>query len=98
MSLFNGIKTAPTPNLVNYNYALQFYNFLISNKNVGFRGHICYNCFECWVDLLYSDSEQIKSLINSTSPLPINATLRKLQKLIKMLEDIKARKMSCKMH
>ncbi len=67
MSLFSGIKTAPTPNLVNYNYALQFYNVLISNKNVGFRGHICYNCFECWVDLLYDDSEQIKSLINSTN-------------------------------
>ena len=67
MSLFSGIKTAPAPNLVNYNYALQFYNVLISNKNVGFRGHICYNCFECWVDLLYDDSEQIKSLINSTN-------------------------------
>jgi hypothetical protein len=66
MSLFNGIKTA-APNLVNYNYAIQFYNVLISNKNVGFRGHICYNCFECWVDLLYSDSEQIKPLINSTN-------------------------------
>jgi hypothetical protein len=66
MSLFNGIKTA-VPNLVNYNNALQFYNVLISNKNVGFRGHICYNCLECWVDLLYSDSEQIKPLINSTN-------------------------------
>ena len=67
MSLFSGIKTAPTPNLVNYNSALQFYNVLISHKDVGFRGHICYNCFECWVDLLYDDSEQIKSLINSTN-------------------------------
>jgi len=67
MSLFNGIKTA-APSLVNYNYALQFCNILLSNKNVGFRGHMCYNCFECWVDLPYSDSEQIKSLINSTKP------------------------------
>ena len=67
MSLFSGIKTAAAPNLVTYNYVLQFYNVLISNKNVGFRGHICYNCFECWVDLLYDDSEQIKSLINSTN-------------------------------
>src|SRR5205823_2307961 len=38
ISLFNGSKTA-APNLVNYNYALQFYNILLSNKNVGFRGH-----------------------------------------------------------
>jgi hypothetical protein len=67
MSLLSSIKTAPTPNLVNYLYALQFCNFLINNKTVGFRGHICYNCFECWVDLLYSDSEEIKSLINSTN-------------------------------
>ena len=55
------------PNLVNYNYALQFCNVLISQKDVGFRGHIGYNCFECWVDLLYSNGEQIKSLINSTN-------------------------------
>jgi hypothetical protein len=34
MPLFSGIKTAPTPNLVNYNYALQFYKVLISSKNV----------------------------------------------------------------
>jgi hypothetical protein len=74
-SLFSGIKTAVAPNLVNYIYALQFCNILINNKNVGFRGHICYNCFECWVDLLYSDSEQIKSLINSTNSSPIYATL-----------------------
>ena len=64
--LFSGIKTA-APNLVNYNYALQFCNVLISQKDVGFRGHIGYNCFECWVDLLYSNGEQIKSLINSTN-------------------------------
>jgi hypothetical protein len=38
ISLFSGIKTAPTPNLANYNYALQFCNILINNKNVGFRG------------------------------------------------------------
>ena len=60
MPLLGGIKTAPTPNVVNYIYALQFCNILINNKNVGFRGHVCYNCFECWVDLLYGDSEQIK--------------------------------------
>src|SRR6478609_6250740 len=65
MPLLGGIKTAPTPNVVNYNYALQLCNILINNKNVGFRGHVCYNCFECWVDLIYRDSEQIKSLINS---------------------------------
>ena len=77
-SLFNGSKTA-APNPVNYNYALQFYNILISNKNIGFRGHMCYNCFECWVDLLYSNSEQqIKSLINSANSSPHTCNPKKV--------------------
>src|ERR1051325_6580316 len=90
-SLFNGSKTA-APNLVNYNYALQFYNILISNKNVGFRGHICYNCFECWVDLLYSNSEQIKSLINSTRPSTHTCNLKKVTDAHQNPEDIQSKK------
>src|SRR6476659_10186204 len=78
MPLLGGIKTAPTPNVVNYNYALQFCNILINNKNVGFRGHVCYNCFECWVDLIYRDSEQIKSLINSARSSPHTCNPRKV--------------------
>jgi hypothetical protein len=92
MPLFSSIKTAPTPNLVNYNYALQFYNILISNKNVGFRGHICYNCFECWVDLLYSNSEQIKSLINSTRPSTHTCNLKKVTDAHQNAEDIQSKK------
>jgi hypothetical protein len=90
-SLFNGSKTAAS-NLVNYNYALQFYNFLISNKNVGFRGHICYNCFECWVDLLYSNSEQIKSLINSTRPSTHTCNPKKVTDAHQKSEDIQSKK------
>ena len=91
ISLFNGSKTA-APNLVNYNYALQFYNILISNKNVGFRGHICYNCFECWVDLLYSNSEQIKSLINSTNSLPHVCKPKKVADGHQNAQDIQSKK------
>jgi hypothetical protein len=91
MSLFSGIKTA-APNLINYDYALQFYNVLINNKNVGFRGHICYNCFECWVDLLYSNSEQIKSLINSTSSSPHTCNLKKVTDAHQNAEDIQSKK------
>jgi hypothetical protein len=90
-SLFNGSKTA-APNLVNYNYVLQFYNVLISNKNVGFRGHICYNCFECWVDLLYSNSEQIKSLINSTGPSTHTCNPKKVTDAHQKSEDIQSKK------
>jgi hypothetical protein len=90
-SLFNGIKTA-AHNLVNYNYALQFCNVLISNKNVGFRGHICYNCFECWVDLLHSNSEQIKSLINSTNSSPHICNPKKVADAYQNAQDIQSKK------
>jgi hypothetical protein len=90
-SLFNGTKTA-APNPVNYNYVLQFYNILISNKNVGFRGHICYNCFECWVDLLYSNGEQIKSLINSTKPSTHICNPKKVTDAQQHAEDIQSKK------
>ena len=91
MSLFNGSKTA-APNLVNYNYALQFYNVLTSSKNVGFRGHMCYDCFECWVDLVYSDSEQTKSLINSTKPSTHACNPKKVTDAHQNAEDIQSKK------
>jgi hypothetical protein len=31
------------------------------NKNVGFRGRICYNCSTCWVDLVYNNEGEMKS-------------------------------------
>ena len=92
MSLFSGIKTAAPPNLVNHNYALQFCNVLISNKNVGFRGHVCYDCFECWLDLVYSDSEQIKSLINSNKPSTHICNPKKVADGHQNAEDIQSKK------
>jgi hypothetical protein len=91
MSLFSGIKAA-VPNLVNYNYVLQFCNVLISNKNIGFRGHICYNCFECWVDLLYSNGEQIKSLINSTNSSPHTCNPKKVADGHQNAQEIQSKK------
>jgi hypothetical protein len=73
-------------------HLLQFYNILISNKNVGFRGHICYNCFECWVDLLYSNGEQIKSLINSTNSSPHKCSPKKVTDAHQNAEDIQSKK------
>ena len=92
MSLFSGIKTAAPHNLVNYSYALQFCNVLISNKNVGFRGHVCYDCFECWLDLVYSDSEQIKSLINSNKPSTHICNPKKVADGHQNAEDIQSKK------
>jgi hypothetical protein len=91
MSLLGGIKTT-APNLVNYNYALQFCNILINNKNVGFRGHICYNCLECWVDLLYNDSEQIKSLIDSTNSSSHTCNLKKVADGHQNAQEIQSKK------
>jgi hypothetical protein len=91
MPVFSGIKTA-APNLVNYNYALHFCDILISNKNVGFRGHSCCICFECWVDLQYSDSEQINSLMNSTKPSTHTCNLKKVADAHQNAQDIQSKK------
>jgi hypothetical protein len=92
-SLLSGIKTAVAPNLVNYNHALQFCNVLMSNRNVGFRGHICFNCFECWVDLLHSNSEQqIKSLINSTNSSIHTCNLKKVTDAYQNAQGIQSKK------
>jgi hypothetical protein len=39
-----------------------------NNKNVGFRGHLCNSCFYCWVDPVYSNSEDLRSVIKSKKP------------------------------
>jgi hypothetical protein len=41
-----------------------------NNKNIAFRGHICNKCFHCWVDPIYSNSEDWKSLIKSRKRSP----------------------------
>jgi hypothetical protein len=33
------------------------------NKNLGFRGRICYNCPACWVDPVYNNEGEMKSLL-----------------------------------
>jgi hypothetical protein len=65
---------------------------LASNKNVGFRGHIRYNCFECWVDLVYSNGEQIKSLINSTNSSSHACNPKKVADAHQNAEDIQSKK------
>ena len=45
-------------------------NIFRNNKNIGFRGHICNKCFHCWVDPIYSNSEDLKSLIKSAKRSP----------------------------
>jgi hypothetical protein len=37
------------------------------NKNLGFRGRICLNCSACWVDPVYNNEGEMKSLL-STKP------------------------------
>jgi len=90
MPLLSGIKRA-APNLVDHNSVLQFYNILTSNKNIGFRGRICYNCFECWVDLLYSNGEQFNSLIDS-KPSTHTCNLKKVTDAYQNAQDIQSKK------
>ena len=36
---------------------------IIQNKNVGLRGNICSNCLTWWIDPLYNNEGEMKSLI-----------------------------------
>ena len=53
---------------------------------------MCYDCFECWVDLVYSDSEQTKSLINSTKPSTHACNPKKVTDAHQNAEDIQSKK------
>jgi hypothetical protein len=39
------------------------------NRNVGFRGRICNSCFSCWVDPIYNDGGEMKSLLDTKSSI-----------------------------
>jgi hypothetical protein len=59
----------PTDKLIkHYTESIVLDTMFRYNKNIGFRGHTCNNCFACWVDPIYSNSEDITSLIKSTKP------------------------------
>lgn len=45
-------------------------SILNENKKVGIRGHVCHNCLSYWVEILYSNSEELISQIRSTKPIP----------------------------
>jgi hypothetical protein len=45
-------------------------SILNENKKVGIRGHVCHNCLTYWVEILYSNSEELISQIRSTKPIP----------------------------
>jgi hypothetical protein len=40
---------------------------IVKNKNIGFRGSICTNCFTWWIIPLYNNEPEIKSLIYTES-------------------------------
>ena len=39
-------------------------NIVDNNRNIGFRGGLCYNCCSCWIDIVRNDKEEgMKSLL-----------------------------------
>lgn len=42
---------------------------IIENKNVGFRGNVCINCFTNWIDPVYSNEGEMKTLLYTKSSL-----------------------------
>ena len=67
-------------------------NMLRNNKNIGFRGHICNNCLHCWVDPVYSNREDLNSLIKSTKPSPHMCDPRKVADIQMYLQDMPSKK------
>jgi hypothetical protein len=67
-------------------------NMLRNNKNIGFQGHICNNCLHCWVDPVYSNSEDLKSLIKSTKPSPHVCDPKKVADIQMDLQDMPSKK------
>jgi hypothetical protein len=93
LQFYNMIPQSRVSDLLNSYFSIL--NILNDNKNIGFRGHMCYNCFNCWVDPVYSNSEEMKSLIQSTRPSPHTCDPKKYL-MLKMFKIFKARKMSHK--
>jgi hypothetical protein len=46
-----------------------FLKVVNENKNVGFRGRVCSNCFTCWADPVYSNDGEMESLLYTKPPL-----------------------------
>ena len=51
---------------------------LNENKKVGFIGHVCHNCLSFWIDLLYSNREELISLLRFTEPIPHRCNRKKV--------------------
>ena len=44
-------------------------NIIDNNRNVGFRGHVCYKCFSYWIDLVHNNKDEgMKSLMLEKPP------------------------------
>jgi hypothetical protein len=61
-------RTMTASELVSYYNAQQLNDIQRNNRNIGFRGRVCYNCFSYWVDLVYNNEEEMKSLIRDKPP------------------------------
>lgn len=66
-------------------------SILNENKQVGFRGHGCHNCLSFWIDLLYDNREELKSLLRSVKPIPHTCNPKKIADAHKV-RDIEIKK------
>jgi hypothetical protein len=67
-------------------------NMFRNNKNIGLRGHICNNCFHCWVHPVYSNSKDMISLVKSTKPFPHRCNPEKVADAQINIQDIQSKK------
>lgn len=53
---------------ISQNNMLPLLKVIYENRNVGYRGRICYNCKSSWVDILYDNEKEAKFLYEPPPP------------------------------
>jgi hypothetical protein len=67
-------------------------NLFRTNKNIGLRGYICNNCFDCWVHPVYTNSGDMISLLKSIKPSPHICNPEKVADLQINVQNIRSKK------
>jgi hypothetical protein len=67
-------------------------NLFRTNKNIGLRGYICNNCFDCWVHPVYTNSGEMISLLKSIKPSPHTCNPEKVADLQTNIQNSRSKK------
>jgi len=89
------MKALTAPSLANYYNAIALLSsiekIVRSNRNIGLQGQICHNCFCCWVDPVFNNEEEMRSLLK-IKPLSHICDPKKVEDLQKNIQDVQGKK------